>query len=128
MGCQLRLATPVIYGENPLACIRRPEQPQVRRPTMPAYLISTIEIHDPHGYEEYKKLVPPVLDKYGGRFVVRGGAIEYKEGDWRPKRVVVVEFESMDKARAFYDSPEYTRAKRIRQRTSAGSVLFVEGI
>lgn len=95
---------------------------------MPTYLISTIEVHDPDGYEEYKKLVPPLLAKYGGRFVVRGGAIEFKEGDWRPKRVVVVEFESMDKARTFYDSPEYAQAKRIRQRTSVGSVLFVEGI
>jgi uncharacterized protein (DUF1330 family) len=95
---------------------------------MPAYLISTIEVHDPEGYEEYKKLVPPLLAQHGGRFVVRGGAIEHKEGDWRPKRVVVVEFESMDKARAFYDSPQYAQAKGIRQRTSAGSVLFVEGV
>ena len=95
---------------------------------MPVYLISTIEVHDPAGYEEYKKLVPPLLAKYGGSFVVRGGAIEYKEGDWRPRRIVVVEFESMDKARAFYNSPEYTQAKHVRQRTSAGSVLFVEGV
>jgi uncharacterized protein (DUF1330 family) len=94
---------------------------------MPAYLISTIEITDPDGYEEYKKLVPPALAKYGGRFVVRGGRIEHKEGDWRPKRIVVVEFESVDKARAFYDSPEYAPAKQIRLRTSTGSVLFVEG-
>jgi uncharacterized protein (DUF1330 family) len=95
---------------------------------MSAYLISTIEISDAAGYEEYKKLVPPALAKYGGRFVVRGGDIEYKEGDWRPKRVVVVEFESMDKARAFYDSTEYTLAKQIRLRTSTGSVLFVAGV
>lgn len=95
---------------------------------MPAYLISTIEVSDAAGYEEYKKLVPPALAKYGGRFVVRGGDIEYKEGDWRPKRVVVVEFESMDKARAFYDSSEYALAKQIRLRTSTGSVLFVAGV
>jgi uncharacterized protein (DUF1330 family) len=95
---------------------------------MPAYLISTIEITDPAGYEEYKQLVPPALAKYGGKFVVRGGGIEHKEGDWRPKRIVVVEFESVDQARAFYDSPEYAPAKRIRLRTSTGSVLFVEGV
>jgi uncharacterized protein (DUF1330 family) len=95
---------------------------------MPAYLVSTIDVRDPVGYEEYRKLVPPILAKYGGRFVVRGGAIEYKEGDWRPGRIVVVAFESLEKARAFYDSPEYTQAKHIRQRTSAGSVLFVEGV
>ena len=90
---------------------------------MAAYLISTIEITDPLGYEEYKKLVAPVLAKYGGKFVVRGGSIEYKEGDWQPKRIVVAQFESMDRARAFYDSPEYAPAKQIRQRTSVGSVL-----
>jgi uncharacterized protein (DUF1330 family) len=95
---------------------------------MPAYLISTIEIIDPVGYEEYKKLVSPALAKYGGKFVVRGGDIEHKEGDWRPKRIVVVEFESVDQARAFYDSPEYAPAKQIRLRTSNGSVLFVEGV
>jgi len=95
---------------------------------MSVYLISTIDVRDPAGYEQYKKLVPPLLAKYGGRFLVRGGATEHKEGDWHPKRVVVVEFESMDKARAFYDSAEYTQAKRIRQQTSVGSVLFVEGV
>ncbi|HTS53293.1 MAG TPA: DUF1330 domain-containing protein [Burkholderiales bacterium] len=95
---------------------------------MPAYLISTIEVGDPAGYEEYKKLVPPALAKYGGKFIVRGGEIEYKEGDWRPKRIVVVEFESMDRARAFYCSPEYAPAMLIRQRTSTASVLFVAGV
>jgi len=95
---------------------------------MRAYLISTIDVHDPVGYEGYKKLVPPILAKYGGRFIVRGGTIEHKEGEWRPRRIVVVEFESLEKARAFYDSAEYTQAKLLRQKTSAGSVLFVEGI
>lgn len=95
---------------------------------MPAYLISTIEITNPTGYEEYRKLVPPALAKYSGKFLVRGGAVEYKEGDWQPKRVVVVEFPTMEQARAFYDSPEYTKAIEIRQRNSVGSVLFVEGV
>jgi uncharacterized protein (DUF1330 family) len=95
---------------------------------MAAYLVSTIEVRDPIGYEEYRKLVPPILAKYGGRFVVRGGVTEYKEGDWRPRRVVIVEFESLEKARAFYDSPEYTHAKHVRQQNSIGSVLFVEGV
>jgi uncharacterized protein (DUF1330 family) len=94
---------------------------------MSAYLVSTIDVRDAVGYEDYRKLVPPILAKYGGRFVVRGGATEYKEGDWRPKRIVIVEFESLEKARAFYDSPEYTQAKQVRQRTSVGSVLFVDG-
>lgn len=95
---------------------------------MPAYLISTIEITDPAGYEEYRKLVAPVLQKYGGRFLVRGGNIHHIEGAWRPKRVVVVEFDSAEKAKAFNDSPEYAKAKDIRHRTSDSSVIVVEGV
>lgn len=95
---------------------------------MPAYLISTIEITDPAGYDEYRKLVAPTLQKYGGKFIVRGGKVDYLEGEWRPKRVVVVEFESVEKARAFSDAPEYAEAKRIRHRTSVSSVIVVEGL
>ena len=95
---------------------------------MPAYLISTIEITDPTGYEEYRKLVAPVLQKYGGRFLARGGKIHYLEGEWRPKRVVVVEFDSVDKAKAFNDAPEYAQAKAMRHRTSVSSVIVVEGL
>jgi uncharacterized protein (DUF1330 family) len=95
---------------------------------MPAYLISTIEIPDPAAYEEYRKLVAPVLQKFGGKFLARGGKIDYLEGDWQPKRVVIVEFESLDKARAFSDSSEYAPAKAARHRASVSSVLVVEGI
>ena len=62
-----------------------------------------------------------------GKFLVRGGQIEHMEGEWRPKRVVVVEFESLDKARAFHQSPEYAEAMKIRQRTSVSSVIIVQG-
>jgi len=95
---------------------------------MPAYLISTIEITDPAGYEEYRKLVAPVLQKFGGKFLARGGKIDYLEGQWKPKRVVVVEFESLEKARAFSDAPDYAKAKAIRQKTSISSVIVVEGV
>ena len=95
---------------------------------MSAYLISTIEITDPAGYEEYRKLVAPALQQFAGKFLARGGKIDYLEGQWKPKRVVVVEFESMEKARAFSDSPEYAKAKAIRQKTSISSVLVVEGL
>lgn len=95
---------------------------------MAALLISTIEITDPSGYEEYRKLVAPLLAKFGGRFLVRGGAIHHLEGNWHPKRVVVVEFESVEKAKAFSDSPEYAAAKAIRHRTSDSSVIVVEGV
>ncbi|HEY7760776.1 MAG TPA: DUF1330 domain-containing protein [Burkholderiales bacterium] len=95
---------------------------------MPAYLISTIEITDPAGYEEYRKLVAPVLQQYGGRFLVRGGTIHCLEGEWRPKRVVVVQFDSVEKAKAFNDAPEYAQAKAIRHRTAVSSVIVVEGL
>lgn len=95
---------------------------------MAALLISTIEITDPVGYEEYRKLVAPVLARLGGKFLVRGGAIHHLEGEWQPKRVVVVEFESVEKAKAFSDSPEYAAAKEIRHRTSESSVIVVEGV
>ena len=94
---------------------------------MPAYLISTIEITDPAAYEGYRKLVGSVLQKHGGKFLARGGKIDYLEGDWKPTRVVIVEFESMEKARAFSDSPEYAPAKAARHRASISSVLVVDG-
>ncbi|MEO8627796.1 MAG: DUF1330 domain-containing protein [Betaproteobacteria bacterium] len=95
---------------------------------MAAYLISTIEVTDPVGYEEYRKMVGAPLAKFGGKFIVRGGAVHYAEGEWQPKRVVVVEFADMGQARAFYDSPEYTEAIKVRQRNSIGSVILVEGL
>jgi uncharacterized protein (DUF1330 family) len=95
---------------------------------MPAYLISTIEIKDAAGYDEYRKLVAPVLQQYGGRFLVRGGRIHHLEGQWQPKRVVVVEFDSVERAKAFSDSAEYAQAKLIRHRTSDSSVIVVEGV
>ncbi len=95
---------------------------------MAAYIIAQIHITDPVLYEEYRKLVPPTLEKYGGRFIVRGGKIETLEGDWQPKRLVVVEFESVERAKQWYNSPEYTKAREIRQKASTGSVILVEGV
>jgi len=95
---------------------------------MPAYLISVIDIHDPAGYEEYRKLVAPALTQYGGKFLVRGGQIHPLEGAWVPKRVVVVEFDTVEQAKAFDAAPEYAQAKAIRHRTSTSSVIVVEGL
>ena len=95
---------------------------------MPAYLISQIEVHDPQGYEEYRKLVGASLAKYGGKFVARGGKIDVLEGNWSPKRVVICEFESLARAREWYDSPEYKPAKDIRQKTSDAKIIVVDGL
>lgn len=71
---------------------------------MPAYLISEIEVHDAVGYEEYRKLVGASLERYGGRFIARGGRIEVLEGEWNPKRVVICVFDSIERAREWYES------------------------
>ncbi|HEX4984752.1 MAG TPA: DUF1330 domain-containing protein [Burkholderiales bacterium] len=94
---------------------------------MAAYIIVDIEVHDPAPYEEYRKLVGATLQKYGGRFVVRGGKTEVLEGSWNPKRVVVLEFESMARAKQWYDSEEYRAPKQMRMKASTGNLLLVEG-
>lgn len=95
---------------------------------MPAYIIADIEITEPVEYEEYRKLVPASLAPYGGRFLVRGGAVEVLEGEWRPRRLVVLEFDSVEQARAWYDSEQYRAAKAIRQRTSRSNVILAAGV
>ena len=94
---------------------------------MAAYLIADIEITDPTAYEQYKPLAGAALEKYGAKILVRGGAVESKEGSWAPKRVVVLEFASMADLRRFYDSPEYARARPMRQKASHSKLIFVEG-
>jgi uncharacterized protein (DUF1330 family) len=95
---------------------------------VPAYVIANVAVKDPVRYEDYRRLVGPTLSKYGGRFVARGGAIEVLEGDWRPNRLVIVEFPSMDQARQWWNSAEYAEAKAIRQATSEGTLLILEGV
>ena len=95
---------------------------------MAAYLIAEIEITDAAAYEGYKPLASAALENYGAKILVRGGAVESKEGGWAPKRVVVLEFASMAQLRRFYDSPEYTRARAIRQKASRSKLIFVEGV
>lgn len=95
---------------------------------MAAYLIAEIEITDPTAYEEYKPKASAALQKYGAKILVRGGAVEPKEGGWTPKRLVVLEFPDMDALRRFYDSPEYTVARPLRQRASRSKLVFVEGV
>jgi len=94
---------------------------------MTAYVIADIDVHDQEAYREYAALVPGTLQPHGGRFLVRGGAHETLEGDWRPRRMVVLEFPSADDARRWHGSQEYAAAKAMRQRASTGSLVLVEG-
>jgi uncharacterized protein (DUF1330 family) len=95
---------------------------------MPAYLIVDNEVTDPAGFEEYRKQVPTTVEKYGGKFLVRGGQIQPLEGDWKPTRIVVTEFPSIEQARRWYDSEEYRTLKILRSRSARGSVVLVEGV
>lgn len=95
---------------------------------MSAYVIAEVSVTDPAPYEEYRRLVPATLEKYGGRFLVRGGAVETREGGWTPARIVVLEFASMAQARRWYDSPEYQQALAIRLKNASSKVIFVEGV
>lgn len=95
---------------------------------MSAYLIANVDIKNAEKFKEYLKATPSIIKKYGGKFLVRGGDFEVYEGDWNPKRLVVVEFESMQKARQFYDSPEYTAVKKTRQDSAYTEWVFVDGL
>lgn len=95
---------------------------------MPAYVIVDVDVHDPEKYEAYKKLTPASLTAFEGRFLVRGGKSETLEGDWNPKRVIVLEFPSMEKARAWWHSEEYGLARKIRQEAAHTQMLLLEGL
>jgi uncharacterized protein (DUF1330 family) len=95
---------------------------------MPAYLIAQITVRDAATYERYRKLAPPSIALYGGRYVVRGGATVALEGTWRPARLVVLEFPSTERAREWWDSPEYAAAKALRQSCADTEMLLVEGL
>jgi len=94
---------------------------------MVGYLIAEVEITDPATYEEYRKRVPGIIAQYGGKYLVRGGAVERKEGDWEPKRLVVLEFPTVAQARKFYHSPEYAPLLALRHKAARSKLLLVEG-
>lgn len=95
---------------------------------MPAYVIADVNIIDAKAYEEYKKTVPPTIAAHGGRFLARGSKAETLEGPWKPDRLVILEFESAAKARAWWESEEYRAPKALRQSVSEGSLILVAGI
>ncbi|HEX6980211.1 MAG TPA: DUF1330 domain-containing protein [Alphaproteobacteria bacterium] len=95
---------------------------------MPAYVVADVDVTDPAKYEEYKKLAPAAIAKYGGRYLARGGQSSVLEGTWRPGRLVVLEFPSLEQARNFYTSVEYTAARRARAGAAKMNMVVVEGI
>jgi uncharacterized protein (DUF1330 family) len=95
---------------------------------MPAYVIVETDIHDSEQYEQYKAASPAAVAGGGGRFVVRGGELAVLEGDWEPRRLVVLEFEDLDAVKRWYDSPEYQEAKKLREGAANLRMVAVQGV
>ena len=95
---------------------------------MAAYLIANVDSKDTEKFKDYLKATPAVIKQFGGKFLVRGGDFEICEGNWNPKRIVVVEFESMLKARQFYNSLEYEAIKHLRKSSAYTEWIFVDGV
>lgn len=94
---------------------------------MSAYVIVDIEVTDPAGYEEYKKLAPTAVALYGGRYAARGAQAETLEGDWNPSRLVILEFPSVEQAKAWLDSPEYAPARAMRYQYAKSKMVVIAG-
>ena len=95
---------------------------------MAAYVIADVEVTDPAGYDEYRKGVPATIAAHGGRYLARGGEVQVLEGDWIPRRAVILEFPSLERARAWYDSPEYRPLREMRARASDSRLVIIDGV
>jgi uncharacterized protein (DUF1330 family) len=95
---------------------------------MAAYILVDCEVTDSVRYEDYKVLAPLAIARYGGRYLVRGGETVVLEGHWQPRRVVVLEFPTLEDARAFYDSPEYRAARDKREGACDMRMIAVAGV
>ena len=95
---------------------------------MTAYVLVDIEVTDPVRYAVYKEMAAPTIPLYGGRYIVRGGAVEQLEGEWKTNRFVMVEFPSVERAKAWHDGPEYRDARALRNETANSKMIVVEGV
>ena len=93
-----------------------------------AYILADVDVTDPQQYEQYRKLSTIAMQKHGAEVCIRGGAMQVLEGDWTPKRVVLLKFASTETARAFYDSAEYQAAKAARQGATVMRMVLIEGV
>jgi len=95
---------------------------------MPAYVIVETDVTDPERYEQYKAASPAAIATGGGRFLVRGGELVVLEGDWRPPRLVMLEFEDLEAAKRWYESEAYQEAKKLRAGAASFRAIAVQGI
>jgi uncharacterized protein (DUF1330 family) len=95
---------------------------------MPAYVIAQITVHDPATYERYKALAPPTIAAYDGRYLARGGETTTLTGTWHPTRLVILEFPTVERAREWWNSPEYAAARSIRETCAEAEIVLVDGL
>lgn len=95
---------------------------------MSAYIIVDVTITDPESYEEYKTYTPASIAAFGGKFVARGGRSETLEGEWQPGRIVILEFPTVENAKAWWNSDMYAPAKAIRYQAAKSKMIVVQGI
>ena len=95
---------------------------------MAVYAVVNIRITDPDRYAKYREQAPPTIAHYGGKYLARGGKTEVLEGEWTPQRLVILEFESMERFHEWYDSPEYAPLKRLRGETTISDFVVIEGL
>ncbi|MCY4416484.1 MAG: DUF1330 domain-containing protein [Chloroflexi bacterium] len=95
---------------------------------MAAYIIATIEVTDPEKFEVYRGQVPATIEKHGGRYLARGGEVSVVEGDQPERRTVVLEFDSLEKAKGWYYSDDYKGPKELRIASTISNVMIVDGV
>jgi uncharacterized protein (DUF1330 family) len=95
---------------------------------MAVYAVVNIRVTDPDRYAEYREKAPATIARYGGKYLARGGPVEVLEGDWDPQRLVVLQFESLERFHEWYDSPEYTPLKQLRSEAADSEFVVVEGL
>jgi uncharacterized protein (DUF1330 family) len=94
---------------------------------MPVYLIADIEVHDPQRYAQYTDQAQGIIARHGGRYLVRGGTVTPLSGNWHPERVVVIAFDSIERLRACFASPEYRAIAPLRLESTTSRSIVIEG-
>jgi uncharacterized protein (DUF1330 family) len=95
---------------------------------MAAYIVAQLKVHDPAMFQRYRDAVTPLVDRFGGRYRVRGGELDVLEGEWPFPRLTIIEFPSRAAARRFYESPEYQTIQPLREKSADAAVTIVEGV
>ena len=95
---------------------------------MPVYAVVNVQITDPARYTEYREKAPATIARYGGKYLARGGEVEVLEGEWNPQRLVILEWQSMERFNEWYNSPEYAPLKQLRGQATVTEFTAVEGL